>query len=88
MVEDYRAGPDVDRAADDADWAAGRNITSPPLVVWGTRDDLPDLYDHDVLGIWEPWAADLRGHGIDTGHHMMEEAPQQLANILIDFLAR
>jgi haloacetate dehalogenase len=34
MVEDYRVGLGVDRAADDADRAAGRTIRCPVLVGW------------------------------------------------------
>jgi haloacetate dehalogenase len=87
MCEDYRAGLGVDRAADDADRAAGRRISGPLLVLWGSKDDLAELYDHDVLGVWRPWAHDLAGHAINTGHHMMEEAPRELSAILIDFLS-
>jgi haloacetate dehalogenase len=76
MCEDYRAGLGVDRAADDADRNAGRQITSPLLVLWGIRDDLADLYDNDVLGVWRPWATELSGHGLDSAHHIAEEAPR------------
>ena len=85
MVEDYRAGLGVDRAADDADLAAGRRLVRPTLVAWSTGDDMVDLYG-DVLAVWRPWAADLRGAAIDSGHHMAEEAPDQLARVLITFL--
>jgi haloacetate dehalogenase len=85
MCEDYRAGLGVDRAADDADRNAGRKITSPLLVLWGIRDDLADLYDNDVLGVWEPWATDLSGHGLDSAHHIAEEAPQELTHALLTF---
>ncbi|SDQ78145.1 alpha/beta fold hydrolase [Quadrisphaera sp. DSM 44207] len=85
MLEDYRAGLGVDRAADDADRAAGRRVTCPTLVLWSSRDDLEDLYG-DVLGVWRPWATDLRGGRIDSGHHMAEEAPEQLAAALSAFL--
>jgi haloacetate dehalogenase len=88
MCEDYRAGLGVDRAADDADRVAGRQITSPLLVLWGSKDDLADLYDHDVLGVWRLWAADVTGHAVSTGHHMTEEAPRELSETLIDFLSR
>lgn len=50
MCEDYRAGLGVDRAADDDDRSAGRQIVSPLLVLWGSKDDLAELYDGDVLG--------------------------------------
>jgi haloacetate dehalogenase len=85
MCEDYRAGLGVDRAADDADRNAGRKITSPLLVLWGTRDDLADLYDNDVLGVWQPWATELSGHALDSAHHIAEEAPQELTHALLTF---
>ncbi|HEY0454525.1 alpha/beta hydrolase [Actinophytocola sp.] len=85
MLEDYRAGLGVDRAADDADRAAGRTLACPTLVLWSAHDDLAELYG-DVLEVWRPWAADLRGGVIDSGHHMAEEAPGELAKALLDFL--
>jgi haloacetate dehalogenase len=87
MLEDYRAGLGVDRAADEADRAAGRRITCPTLVLWSARDDLEELHG-DPLPIWARWTADLRGGGrIDSGHHMAEEAPEELAAALVPFLA-
>ena len=85
MCEDYRAGLGPDGAADDADRAAGRRIGCPTLVLWSRRDDLPELYG-DVLEVWRAWADDVRGGEIDSGHHMAEEAPKQLARALRDFL--
>jgi hypothetical protein len=38
MCEDYRAGLGVDWVADDADRNAGRQITSPLLVLWGVAN--------------------------------------------------
>ncbi|MGQ7794608.1 alpha/beta fold hydrolase [Faunimonas sp. B44] len=82
MLEDYRAGLGIDRAHDDADRAAGRRLACPLLVLWSLKDDLEALYG-DVVGIWRPWVGgDLSGHGIDSGHHMAEEAPEQLAAAL------
>ncbi len=85
MCEDYRAGLGPDRAADDADRAAGRRIGCPTLVLWSRRDDMADLYG-DVLGVWRSWADDLRGGEIDSGHHMAEDAPDELAAALRGFL--
>lgn len=85
MLEDYRAGLGVDRAADDADRAAGRTIRCPTLIAWSAHDDLPDLYS-DILDIWSAWAGDLHTAVIDSGHHMAEQAPDQLAAALIHFL--
>lgn len=85
MLEDYRAGLGVDRAADDADQAAGRRITCPTLVLWSTGDDLPALYG-DVLAVWRPWTTQLVGKPIDSGHHMAEQAAGVLADTLGTFL--
>ncbi|MFC4057005.1 alpha/beta fold hydrolase [Planomonospora corallina] len=85
MCEDYRAGLGVDRAADDADRAAGRRIRCPLLVLWATRDDMEELYG-DVLAVWRDWAVDVRGGPIESGHHMAEEVPERLAAELRAFL--
>ena len=87
MLEDYRAGLGVDRVADDADRAAGRRIACPTMVLWSRHDDMAELYG-DVLAVWRPWATDLRGGEIDSAHHMAEEAPEQLAEELVRFLAQ
>jgi haloacetate dehalogenase len=86
MMEDYRAGLGPDRRHDDADRRAGRRVACPTLVLWATGDDLVDLYG-DVLAVWRPWAADLRGRPFPTGHHMAEEGPDALAVELLAFLA-
>ncbi|WP_440069963.1 alpha/beta fold hydrolase [Streptosporangium sp. OZ121] len=84
MLEDYRAGLTVDLRHEEADRAAGVRLRCPVLALWSLRDDLEDLYG-DPLRIWRNWAGDLRGHGIDSGHHVAEEAPDALAAALGDF---
>jgi haloacetate dehalogenase len=86
MCEDYRAGLGVDRAADDADRRAARRISCPVLHAWAARDDMRDLYG-DSASIWREWADDVQGHQIDCGHHMAEEAPEELARVLRQFLS-
>ncbi len=86
MLEDYRAGLTVDRRAEEADRAAGVRIRVPVLVLWSSRDDLGELYG-DPVRIWADWADDVRGHAIDSGHHMAEEAPEALSAARVDFLA-
>jgi haloacetate dehalogenase len=85
MMEDYRAGLGVDRAADDADKAAGRQVRCPALLLWAARDDLGDLYG-DPLAVWQPWASRMSGHALDSGHHMAEEVPGELAATILQFL--
>lgn len=86
MLEDYRAGLTVDRADEEADRAAGRRLAMPLLVLWSLRDDLEQLFG-DPVAIWRDWAVDVRGHGIDSGHHVAEEAPEVLADALLAFFA-
>ncbi len=85
MLEDYRAGLTVDAHDERADRAAGRRVQLPLLVMWSTRDDLEDLYG-DPLLIWHDWADNVTGHGIDSGHHVAEQAPDELAEALASFL--
>jgi haloacetate dehalogenase len=85
MVEDYRAGLSVDREADEADRAIGRKITCPTLVVSALRDEPELVYDDEPAEIWKGWANDLSADSIDCGHHMSEEAPDELAAILLNF---
>jgi haloacetate dehalogenase len=85
MMEDYRAGLGIDRDLDDADKAAGRKITCPVLVLWASRDDMVDLYG-DPVEVWREWAGEVSGAPIESGHHMAEEAPEELAGALLEFL--
>lgn len=87
MCEDYRAGLGIDRELDDADRASGRRIQCPVLVVWALGDDMGELYG-DPTEIWQGWADDVRGATIDSGHHMAEEAPEELAMAIRSLLVR
>jgi haloacetate dehalogenase len=82
--EDYRAGATLDRRHDEADLAAGRTIATPFLVLWGgagfpARGENP-------LDVWRRWAPDARGHAVDCGHFLPEEAPEETTAALIKFL--
>jgi haloacetate dehalogenase len=87
MIEDYRAGLGIDRANDERSRRDGKRVPCPTLCLWALRDDLERLFG-DILAIWRPWTTDLRGHGIDCGHHMAEEAPELLADELRSFLLK
>jgi haloacetate dehalogenase len=86
MLEDYRAGLGPDRAADEADRAAGRRIACPTLALWSSRDDLEELHG-DVLAIWRSWTTELTGGPIASGHHVAEDNPAELSDRLIDFFS-
>jgi haloacetate dehalogenase len=47
---------------------------------------MEELYG-DPLAVWRSWVSGpLHGARIDSGHHMAEEAPEQLAAELAEFL--
>jgi haloacetate dehalogenase len=86
MLEDYRAGLREDREHDEAARAAGARIGCPLLVVSLLRDD-PDLdYGVEIGEVWRAWATDVRTAEIDCGHHVAEERPGELAELLLPFL--
>jgi haloacetate dehalogenase len=85
MCEDYRAGATVDDELDEADRAAGNRIACPVLALWSARDELPRWFD--VLETWRGWADDVRGRGVDAGHFLAEEAPEEVAATLRAFFA-
>jgi haloacetate dehalogenase len=48
---------------------------------------MEDLYG-DPAAVWEPWCRlPVTSAVIDSGHHMAEEAPEQLAELLVQFLS-
>jgi len=85
MIEDYRAGLSIDKAHELQDRQLGRRITCPTLCLWSKYDDLEDIYG-DIVGIWRSWAPDVRGKAIGSGHHMAEEAPEEVTAELQQFL--
>ena len=87
MLEDYRAGLTIDLEHERADRDAGRRLSMPVLALWSARDDLADLHG-DPRRIWRDWADDVSGGPIDSGHHMAEEAPVELAEALASSLRR
>ena len=80
--EDYRAGATYDFALDEADRGT-KKIAAPLLALWAGRGEVGKWYD--VLGIWRDWADDVRGHAIDAGHFMAEEAPDATYDTLREF---
>ncbi len=87
ICEDYRAGATIDREHDDAD-RGKRRLACLLLARWsarGARGALPRLYG-DVLEVWRPWAREVRGHGLDATHFLVEDRPEEVADELAAFL--
>jgi haloacetate dehalogenase len=86
MAEDYRAGLTTDPDHDAADRAAGRQVRCPTVLLESVDDDL-DIHG-DPVTIWAPWVAgEVRHVLIPSGHHQAEQAPVQVAEAILKFLA-
>lgn len=83
--EDYRAAASIDLEHDNADAAGRRRITCPLLVLWGEQGFVGSNYD--VLAVWRQYADDVSGQGLDCGHFVPEEAPEQTIVALGAFLS-
>jgi len=80
-----RAGLGIDRRHDEEDRAAGRRISCPTMLLESAHDDL-DIHG-DPAAIWAPWLELPLDHRVvDSGHHQAEEAPDEVADALLDFL--
>jgi haloacetate dehalogenase len=80
--EDYRASASIDLVHDRADLE--RKITCPVLVLWGDRGIIGQKYD--VIASWQKRAINVNGRGINCGHFLAEEAPEETARALQKFL--
>jgi haloacetate dehalogenase len=81
--DDYRAGYGIDCEIDLADREAGRRIECPMLAMWAALGRPHKA--KGVMSTWQKWATDLRGKGIECGHFLPEEAPEETAAELITF---
>ncbi|ABW12752.1 alpha/beta hydrolase fold [Parafrankia sp. EAN1pec] len=85
IVADYRASAGVDLAHDQADLDAGSQFAMPVSVVqqdWGAQ------LGFDAETLWRAWAPDLDHRLTRAGHFMAEEAPDEIAQVIRDLLAR
>ncbi|WP_144184509.1 alpha/beta fold hydrolase [Elioraea rosea] len=73
VCEDYRATVSVDFAMDTADFGK-RTIAAPVLVLWGSNSHCGRHFK--PLEAWAPWAPDLRGWPVPTGHYPAEHRPE------------
>jgi haloacetate dehalogenase len=72
--DEYRAGASIDLVHDRADLA--RKIKAPMLILWGTHSGQGSGYD--LLKVWRDHADEVSGHGIDSGHFIPEEKPDEV----------
>jgi haloacetate dehalogenase len=85
MLEDYRAGLSIDNEHDTETLRQGHKVACPTMVVVASKEGDDALYP-DLAPIWRQWADDVRIARIDTDHHIAEEDPRGLAELLLPFL--
>jgi len=86
MCEDYRATFGVDLATDEADFATGRRIDCPVLLVWGATGGVGR--NHQPLAIWRDYASNITGaEALPCGHYVPEQCPTETAAALQAFFA-
>ena len=86
MCEDYRATHGVDLAMDEEDFAAGRKIDCPVLLLWGATGGVGR--NHKSMEIWPRYASNIvAGKALPCGHYLSDEAPEETYRELRDFFA-
>ncbi len=84
MCEDYRATQGVDLAMDEQDFAAGRKIACPVLLLWGATGGVGR--NHKPTEVWPLYASHIiRSAALPCGHYLSEEAPAETYRELRDF---
>jgi haloacetate dehalogenase len=84
VCEDYRATVTLDLEMDRADFG-NKTITCPVLVIWGSNSHCGRHFR--PLEAWQPWAPDLRGLAVPTGHYPAEHRPDLIYPAFRDFFA-
>ena len=85
MCEDYRAAASIDLTYDEADIKAGKKIACPVLALWSTRGPIGRLFD--VMAIWKEYSkGPVTGKGLDGGHYLQEDLPNEVFAEISAFL--
>ena len=79
--EDYRAAASIDLRHDEED--IDSKLRCPLLVLWGTKGFVQRTYD--VLNVWRTRTEQVEGRGIEWGHFLPEEAPDEVTAELFRF---
>jgi haloacetate dehalogenase len=84
ICEDYRATFGVDLAMDTADFAAGRKVDCPALILWGATGGVGR--HHQPAEVWPLYAANIVGaQALPCGHYLADEAPAETTAALRAF---
>ena len=81
FCEDYRAGAGIDRTLDEADFAAGRKIACPTLVLHSSS-----YLKGSPLEVWRAWCTNVGAATVTSGHFLAEENPADTLAALVPFI--
>lgn len=89
--EDYRAASTIDLEHDRQSLAAGTKLTVPSVcVLWGQKGMIQKMAkDQGATAIWREYAdqgVHVEGAGLDCGHYIPEEQPEELLKWIDRFL--
>lgn len=87
MCQDYRAGATLDLDEARRDLRDGRLVTCPLLVLWGKQGVIESCFD--AVKEWRDVTAPgvtVRGHHVDSGHYVPEQAPGEVTAAVREFL--
>lgn len=81
---DYRAAATIDFEQDSQDFERGNKLTQPLLLLWGKQSHTGTVYG-DLREVWRNYANDVSGKGLDCGHYVPEEAPDEVYQAFAEF---
>jgi haloacetate dehalogenase len=86
VCEDYRATFGVDLDMDTKDFAAGRKIECPVLLLWGATGGVGRNHNPGPAEIWKSYAMNVvAAKAMPSGHYLSEEAPAETTAALREF---
>ena len=84
ICEDYRAAASIDLKDDEISRKKKLKIKMPTLVLWGKKGKIEQWYD--PLLIWQKYCIQkVTGYGVDTGHYLAEENPDEIIKSINSF---
>ena len=86
ICEDYRAAAGIDLEMDTRDFAAGRKIECPVLLLWGATGSVGRNSKPGPAEIWKAYASNIRdAKAVQSGHYLSDEAPAETTAALHEF---
>ena len=84
ICEDYRAAATIDLVDDKLSREKKVKLNMPILVLWGNKGKIGKWYE--PLLIWKKYCTqEVKGYGINTGHYLAEENPEEVIRNINEF---